>query len=92
MPKVAESLDKKIFWDVDPEKLDWNKNARFIIERTLVRGQTADVRTIFQKYTKEELTKAILESRGVLTAKVANYMSQYLQIPYSIINVAPEYY
>lgn len=41
MPKVAESLDKKIFWDADPEKLDWNKNARFIIERTLVRGQTA---------------------------------------------------
>jgi hypothetical protein len=92
MPKVAELLNKRIFWDIDPDKLDWDKHAQFIIERTLARGDTSDVRTIFQKYTKEDLAKAVLKSRGVLTSRVANYMSQYLEIPYSSINVAPEYY
>lgn len=49
MPKVAALLNKRIFWDIDPDKLDWDKHAQFIIERTLVRGGTSDVRIIFQK-------------------------------------------
>ncbi len=36
--KVADALNKSLFWDVNPEKLDWKKNRRFIVERVLVRG------------------------------------------------------
>jgi hypothetical protein len=89
---VAEAIKKRVFWDVDPMQLDWDKDAQFIIERTLVRGDTADVRVLFKVYNKPQLTDAILKSRNVLTPKVANYMSHYLNIPYSQLHVAPEHY
>ncbi len=90
--QVAEAIKKRVFWDVDPMQLDWNKDAQFIIERTLVRGDTADVRAIFKMYSKPQLADAVLKSRNVLTPKVANYMSYYLNIPYSQLHVAPEHY
>jgi hypothetical protein len=89
--KVEESLDKSLFWDVNPEKLEWQKNSQFIIERILTRGFTKDVKTIFSVYTKDQIKSAVLKSK-TLDKKTANYMSIYLSIPLSAINVAPEYY
>jgi hypothetical protein len=89
--KVADILDRQIFWDINPEKLDWQKNRQFIIERVLTRGFTNDVRCIFKIYTKKELQEAVLKSK-VLDKKTANFMSNYLNIPYSRIHVAPEHY
>ncbi len=89
--KVAEALDKSLFWDVNPEKLDWQRNNQFIIERVLTRGFTKEVDTIFSVYSKEQIKLAVLKSK-TLDKKTANYMSIYLSIPLSSINVAPEYY
>jgi len=88
---VKETIDNKIFWDISPEKLDWQKNAQFIIERVLTRGFTNDVRSIFKTYTKEQLTDAVIKSK-TLDKKTANFMSNYLNIPLERIHVAPEYY
>ena len=88
---VADTLDKRIFWDVNPENLDWQKSKQFIIERVLVRGFTKDVRIIFKMYSREELKNAVLKSR-TLDKKTANYMSIYLSIPLEKINVTPEHY
>jgi hypothetical protein len=89
--EVKEVLNNNIFWDVNPEKLDWKKNSQFIIERVLTRGFTKDVDAVFSIYSKEEIKNAVLKSR-TLDKKTANYMSIYLSIPLSNINVAPEYY
>lgn len=89
--KVAESFNRYIFWDVNPEELDWQKNAQFIIERVLMRGFTRDIETIFSVYSKEQIKSAVLKSK-TLDKKTANYMSLYLSIPLSAIHVAPEYY
>ena len=89
--KVSEALDKSLFWDVNPEELDWQKNSRLIIERTLQRGLTKEVETIFSVYTNAQIKEAILKSRS-LDKKTANYFSIKLNIPLSSINVAPEYY
>lgn len=91
MEKVTEALNKSLFWDVDPEKLDWQKNGQFIVERVLTRGFTKDVKLIFSLYSKDELRVYILNSR-TLDKKTANYMSHYLSIPLSSIHVAPEHY
>jgi hypothetical protein len=88
---VAESFDKRIFWDVDPNKLDWQANSRFIIERILTRGGTDDVRLMFKTYSNKQITSAVLESK-TLDKKTANFMSNYLNIPIEKIHVAPEYY
>ena len=89
--KVAEVLDKSLFWDVNPAKLEWQKNRQFIIERTLQRGITKEVEAIFFIYTEPQIKEAILKSRS-LDKKTANYFSIKLNIPLSSIDVAPEYY
>ena len=89
--KVCEALDKSLFWDVNPDKLDWQKNKQLIIERTLLRGLTNEVDTIFSLYNLSDIREAILKSKS-LDRKSANYFSIKLNIPLSSINVAPEYY
>jgi hypothetical protein len=89
--KVADALDKSLFWDVNPENLDWKKNQQFIIERTLQRGLTKEVATIFSVYTLTEIKQAVQKSR-TLDKKTANYFSIKFNIPLSSIHVAPEYY
>jgi hypothetical protein len=88
---VNESLDKRIFWDINPQKLDWQKNRQFIVERVLTRGFTEDVRAIFKMYSKEQLKDAVIKSK-TLDKKTANFMSIYLNIPLEKIHVAPEYH
>ena len=89
--KVSDALDKSLFWDVNPEKLDWQKNNQFIIERVLTRGFTNDVDIIFSVYTDIQIKEAVLKSK-TLDKKTANYFSIKFNIPLSKINVAPEYY
>ena len=88
---VKESIDNRIFWDINPEKLDWQKNAQFIIERVLTRGFTKDVRLMFKIYTKNQLVEAVIKSK-TLDKKTANFMSNYLNISPERIHVAPEHY
>lgn len=89
--KVTDTLSKTLFWDVNPDKLDWQKNRELIIERTLQRGLTSEVKTIFSVYTEIEIKEAVLKSK-TLDKKTANYFSVKLNIPLSSIHVAPEYY
>jgi len=89
--KVADVLSKSLFWDVDPDSLDWQKNRQLIIERTLQRGLTKEVEIIFSAYTFSELKEALLKSK-TLDKKTANYFCIKFNIPLSSIHVAPEYY
>jgi hypothetical protein len=89
--KVAEALNKSLFWDVNPDNLDWQKNRQLIIERTLQRGLTKEVETIFSVYSISEIRQAVINSK-TLDKKTANYFSIKLNIPLSSIHVAPEYY
>ncbi len=91
MMKVSEAFHQSLFWDVDPEKLDWERNKQFIMERVFTRGVTQDVRRVFATYSDEEIKAAVLKSR-TFDKKTANYFSVKYKIPLSEINVAPEYY
>ncbi|HEX7845441.1 MAG TPA: hypothetical protein VF476_06520 [Chitinophagaceae bacterium] len=89
--KVAEAFDRSLFWDVNPDNLNWNKSKQLIIERVLQRGLTKEVATLFEKYLLSEIKEAILRSQ-TLDKKTANYFSIKLDIPLSSIHVAPQYY
>ncbi len=41
---------KRIFWDIDPEKLDYKLRANFIIERVFERGDVEDIRQCRRYY------------------------------------------
>jgi len=89
--KVSETFSETLFWDVNPEKLDWQKNSRFITERVLVRGGMNDVKILMKLYTKDELTKAIKQCRD-LDPVTHNFCSNYFNIPKAEMHAPSQYY
>ena len=53
-------LRPALFWDTDPEKIDLQKNARYVIERTLDLGYPEEVGWVFKRYPKK-MIKGILD-------------------------------
>ncbi len=89
--KVADIFEKSLFWDVDFEKLDWEKNSCFIIERSLVRGGMKDVKNIMKLYTREQIIDAVKKSKN-LDAVTHNFCSNYYNIPKSKMHAPSQYY
>lgn len=70
--KPKPILDKRIFWDVDFEKIDYDLRHRFVIERTFERGDVEDIRQV-RRYYGDELVSQIL-----LSAKFLPLATTYL--------------
>jgi hypothetical protein len=52
-------FDKRIFWDVDFDKIDYDKRANFVIERVFERGDVEDIRQCRRYYGDEKVRKAL---------------------------------
>lgn len=64
MPKpVKPILNKRIFWDVNFEALDYNAKASFIIERVFERGDVDDIRQVRRHYGDEKITEVLLNAK-----------------------------
>lgn len=61
--KVAPVFNKRIFWDVDFEKLDYDAKARFVIERVFDRGDVEDIRNCRRYYGDEKVTEVLLNAK-----------------------------
>ncbi|WP_446698918.1 DUF6922 domain-containing protein [Algoriphagus sp. NF] len=48
--KVKQVFDKRIFWDVNFENLDYDKKYKFVIERVFERGDVPDIRNCRRYY------------------------------------------
>lgn len=70
---------KKYFWDVEFEKLDLEKNKRYIISRLYCYGDLKAIRWIKQAYTKKDIEEVAKRSRN-LTPLVANYLQQQFHL------------
>ena len=53
------NIRKNLFWDIDFNKIDWNKNKRFVIDRILERGTPTEIEEIAKFYDidKNDLEK-----------------------------------
>jgi hypothetical protein len=51
--------DKRIFWDVDSDKMDVEAKANFIIERVFERGDVEDIRYCRRFYGDEKIRIAL---------------------------------
>lgn len=89
--KVSEAFNSVLFWDVDPAKLDWERNRQFIIERVIVRGGMKDVRLIFRQYSRSEIVESLKKSR-VLDAVTHNFFANYFNIPKELMHAPSQYY
>ena len=56
-------FEKRIFWDVDFESIDYDKSAKFVIQRVFERGDVSDIRECRRYYGIEKITKILLNVR-----------------------------
>ena len=70
---------KKYFWDTEFEKLDLEKNKRYIISRLYCYGDLKAIKWIKQTYTNKDIKEVAKKSRN-LTPLVANYLRQQFNL------------
>ncbi len=63
MQKQKPIFNKRIFWDVDFEKLDYDGKASFIIERVFERGDVDDIRQCRRYYGDEKVSEVLLNAK-----------------------------
>ena len=67
MEKPTKPYDnKRIFWDVDAEKLDFEKRPSFIIERVFERGDVEDIRMCRRFYGDEKIGTVLLNAKWLM--------------------------
>lgn len=80
LPEMLSRLPRELFWDVDPEKLDLHRHARFMIERVLQFGQPEQVRWLLDVFPEAEIREAVKCSR-TLDRKTAHFWAIHYGIP-----------
>ena len=61
--KPKPIFNKRIFWDVDFKKIDYDAKARFVIERVFERGDVPDIRNCRRYYGDEKITEVLLNAK-----------------------------
>jgi hypothetical protein len=56
-------FNKRIFWDVNFEALDYDNKASFVIERVFERGDVDDIRQCRRYYEDEIITSTLLNAK-----------------------------
>jgi len=73
------NLPSYLFWDIEEESLDYEKNAHFIIKRVIQRGMLDDWIKIKKYYGLEFIKKEILKIRD-MDSKTHTFFSCYFGI------------
>ena len=64
MPEKAKPIfNKRIFWDVVFENINYDTKANFVIERVFERGDVEDIRNCRRYYGDEKVTEALLHAK-----------------------------
>ncbi len=61
--KLKPVFNKRIFWDVVFENIDYDTKANFVIERVFERGDVDDIRNCRRYYGDEKVTEALLNAK-----------------------------
>jgi hypothetical protein len=73
-------LSRVIFWDTDYDSIDWDKKARYVIERVLNYGSISDWRAIQKYYGMERILEEMLQSID-LDPKSLAFLSCIFNVP-----------
>lgn len=61
--KTKPVFHKRIFWDVNFEKLDYDLRAAFVIERVFERGDADDIRQCRRYYGDDKVREVLLKAK-----------------------------
>ena len=75
-----EDLSKHLFWDIDVNKLDFQKNKKYIVHRVLDYGLISDWEMIKKYYGINEIARIATGIRD-LDKKSASFISLMAKIP-----------
>ena len=73
-------LSKIIFWDTDEEKVDYERNARYIISKVVMYGTIDDWKQIKSYYGLQRIKQEMLQER-YLDKKALSFLSCILETP-----------
>lgn len=68
--KAKPFFDKRIFWDVVFENIDYDAKANFVIERVFERGDVQDIRNCRRYYGDEKVAVALLNAKYLPLATI----------------------
>jgi hypothetical protein len=72
-------IKKELFWDVDFNRLDKNKNKRLVIERVLSYGNLSELKEIINFYGREGIVEEIKKA-GYLDPKTLEFVAGYFEV------------
>lgn len=58
-------FSKSLFWDVDYEKIDYEKSADWVIERVFVRGDVEDIKLCIRYFGLLKVHDTLLEAKEI---------------------------
>jgi hypothetical protein len=56
---------QSLFWDTNPDNIDLNRNAKYVIERIMDFGRDDEVRWLWNFYDKSLMKKVVSSSRAL---------------------------
>jgi hypothetical protein len=77
---VLFGLSKTLFWDVDLNEVDVQKNAMHIIEKVMLMGTLSDFRNTIKFYGKPKVKKMVMQIR-YMDDRQHHFCSIYFNIP-----------
>ena len=72
-------LRQSLFWDVDPKKIDLDKNARYVIERVLDFGNDKETKWMYRTFS-HALIREVLEHSRVLQPKTRVLWNELMKV------------
>lgn len=73
-------LSKTAFRDIDPDKLDAERDAAFIIQKVAERGLWQDVVHMMKSYPHSQIKQTLLDA-AYLPDDVTNFFAHYFSLP-----------
>ena len=61
--KQKPEFNRRIFWDVDFDKIDYDVKAAFVIQRVMERGDVPDIRNCRRYYGDEKLREVLTNAK-----------------------------
>ena len=81
--EIKQHIPKRLFWDVDYSKLDFNKQKNFVIPRVMDRGMKEDVIFIWNYYGAETIKKVLLDARFLEDRTICYFSNKFAIKPES---------
>ena len=73
-------FNKRIFWDVDSDKINYRTKEAFVIERVFERGDVSDIRQARRYYGDKKIIKVLTETKYLFETTI-DFCSGLFDIP-----------